>query len=273
LSRFLKGGCVIFVSIAEAAKLLGVSPATLRRLESGDEVRGYGVRVYHTPGGQRRYLRSEIEQFYLERGFAGRVGFGVRPGILAIDCINAFTRTGSPLGGEWGDEIAAINGLTAAARKAKFPVILSKSYYDETDAALRLWVRKIRGINSLVLGSEEVELDSRIEVRAKDHQIFSKFSSVYYGTDLLEHLRRHDVDTLIITGFSTSGSVRAVAAESLQYGIRPIVPMEAVGDREENMHRTNLRDIDRKFADVLPLAEVLDYLESAAAGIPTVEED
>ena len=262
----------MFVSIAEAAKLLGVSPGTMRRLESGDEVRGYGIRVYHTPGGQRRYLRSEIEEFYLERGFAGRVGFGARPAVLAIDCINGFTRTSSPLGAEWGSEIAAINALTSAARDARFPVVFSKSYYDETDPAMRLWVRKIRGIASLLLGSEEVELDSRIDVRARDFQILSKFSSVFYETDLLDHLRQHDVDTLIVAGFSTSGSVRAVAGESLQYGIRPIVPMEAVGDREENMHRANLRDIDRKFADVLPLAQVLEYLRAAAVGVPTGEE-
>jgi nicotinamidase-related amidase len=252
--------------------LLGVSPATLRRLESGDEVRGYGIRVYHTPGGQRRYLRSEIQEFYLERGFSGRVGFGVRPAVLVIDCINGFTRVSSPLGGEWGTEIAAINELTATAREARFPIVFSKSFHDESDPGLRLWVRKIRGIGALLPGSDEVELDSRIEVRAGDLQIFSKFSSVFYETELLEHLRHHDVDTLVIAGFSTSGSVRVVASECLQYGIRPIVPMEAVGDREENMHRANLRDIDRKFADVLPIAQVIEYLRAPAAAVRSGKE-
>jgi len=246
--------------------MLGISPASLRRLESGDEVRGYGIRVHRTPGGQRRYLKSEIEQYYLERGFAGRVGFGRRPAVLVIDCINAFTRSNSPLGAEWDAEIDAINALTSAAREHRFPVVFSKSYYDETDPAMRLWARKIRGIESLVPGSDEVELDRRLVVRPKDHQIFSKFSSVFYETDLLDYLRRHEVDTLVVSGFSTSGSVRVVAGEAVQYGIQPIVPMEAVGDREENMHRANLRDIDRKFADVLSLAEVLEEFRAAAAG-------
>jgi nicotinamidase-related amidase len=84
--------------------------------------------------------------------------------------------------------------------------------------------------------------------------------SVYYETDLLKVLKQHDCDTLFICGFSTSASVRAVAMETIQYGIRPIVPAEAVGDRDEFVHRNNLSDIERKFADVVPVNEVIRYL-------------
>jgi maleamate amidohydrolase len=253
----------MFVSIAEAASLLGVSPATLRRLESNEEVKGYGIRVYYTPGGQRRYLRAEIEQFYLDRGFAGRVGFGEKPALLVIDCINGFTRTSSPLGANWDAEVASINKLIVAAHHWRIPVVFSHSYYAAEEEGMQLWAKKIRGIETLLLDSDETELDPRIKARKGDHHINSKYTSVYYDTELLDLLRAHDVDTLVISGFSTSGSVRSVAAESTQYGIRPIVPMEAVGDRDGHMHRTNLRDIDKKFADVLPVSEVIEHMATA----------
>jgi nicotinamidase-related amidase len=85
---------------------------------------------------------------------------------------------------------------------------------------------------------------------------------VYYQTELLELLKKNKCDTLIICGFSTSGSVRTVASETIQYGIRPIVPQEAVGDRDVHVHRNNLRDIEKKFADVLSVNDIIHYLYS-----------
>jgi nicotinamidase-related amidase len=77
---------------------------------------------------------------------------------------------------------------------------------------------------------------------------------------MLDILRKLRCDTLILCGFSTSGAVRAMATETIQYAIRPIVPAEAVGDRDEFVHRNNLADIDRKFGDVLSVNEVARYL-------------
>ncbi len=251
----------IFVPINEAARLLGVSATTLRRLEHDGQVKGYGLRVYYTPGGQRRYLTEEIERFYLHRGFSGQMGVGERPAVLAIDCINAFTNKQSPLGGDWDNEIEQINRIVQAAHQAACPVIYSHSYYDESDQGLRLWARKIRGIEALTMDSKEVALDSRMATRKSDLHLFSKYVSVYYQTDLLKMLRENGCDTLFICGFSTSASVRAVAMESPQYGVRPVVPAEAVGDRDDYVHRSNLSDIEKKFADVVPVQAVVDYLK------------
>nr|WP_081599710.1 isochorismatase family protein [Halalkalibacterium ligniniphilum] len=247
----------------EAASLLGISTATLRRLEKDEEVKGYGIRVYYTPGGQRRYLKSEIEQFYLNnKGFAGRIGFGERPALLVIDCINAFTSKQSPLSGDWDEEIKKINMLITAAHKAGCPVIFSHSYYVGDSQGMHLFSKKIKGIEALELNSDGVKLDPRMKAIKSDNHIYSKFLSVYYQTELLEILENNHCDTLIISGFSTSGSVRVVASETIQYGIKPIVPLEAVGDRDIHVHRNNLADIERKVADVLPVTEIIDYLNS-----------
>ncbi len=240
--------------------MLGVSPTTLRRLEHDGEVKGYGIRVYYTPGGQRRYSTGEIEQFFLSRGFSGEIGIGERPAILVIDCINAFTNKQSPLHGDWDQEIEHINSIIQAAHHTDCPVIFSHSYYDETDTALMLWTKKVKGIEALALHSIAVELDPRVTTKKTDIHLYSKFVSVYCQTRLLEILKKHECDTLFICGFSTSASVRAVAMETIQYGIRPIVPAEAVGDRDEYVHRNNLADIQRKFADVVPVHEVVRYL-------------
>jgi maleamate amidohydrolase len=256
------GGICIFITINEAASLLGVSTATLRRLEKDNKVKGYGIRVYYTPGGQRRYLKEEIEEFYLNRGFAGKLGFGTKPTVLVIDCINAFTNKESPLSGGWDNEIVNINHIIAAAHKRDYPVIFSHSYYSENDPGLAIWSKKIKGIEALDLNSNLVKLDPRMNTKKSDYHIYSKYSSVYFQTELQELLVKEKCDTLIICGFSTSGSIRTVASETIQYGIRPIVPMEAVGDRDEHVHRNNLRDIERKFADVLSVNEIINYLYS-----------
>ncbi|GGA26126.1 isochorismatase family protein [Paenibacillus physcomitrellae] len=251
----------MLVAIQEAAKLLGVSPTSLRRLEKDDIVKGYGIRVYYTPGGQRRYSTEEIEQYYLNRGFSGRFGFGDHPVLLVMDCNTAFTSKDSAMHGEWDKEIAHISELVDTAHKTGCPVIFSNSYFDPKDPALNLFLRKVPAMEALAHDPAEIQIDPRIKVRQTDRKIFTKYYTVYSDTDLLPLLRSFDCDTLILCGFSTSGAVRSMATETIQYAMRPIIPAEAVGDRDDLVHRNNLSDIDRKFGDVVKLREVLQYLQ------------
>ncbi len=253
---------IILVSINEAAKLLGISPTTLRRLEADDTVKGYGIRVYYTPGGQRRYSIEEINQYFLNRGFSGRIGFGERPVLLVMDCNTSFTDKESPMSGNWDKEVEAISKLVDTAHEAGVPVIYTHSFYKTDDPALLIFSMKVPGMKALPSNPNEIQLDHRIRTRKSDRTVFTKYYSVYSDTELLQLLREEACDTLIICGFSTSGAVRTTAIETIQNAIRPIVPAEAVGDRDEFIHRNNLEDIDRKFGDVLPLKEVLSYLLS-----------
>jgi maleamate amidohydrolase len=91
------------------------------------------------------------------------------------------------------------------------------------------------------------------------------FASGFYGTGLASALTAAGVDTLIVTGASTSGCVRATVVDALQYGYRPVVPREAVGDRNPEAHEANLYDVDAKYGDVVSVEETLEYLEQIGA--------
>ena len=87
-----------------------------------------------------------------------------------------------------------------------------------------------------------------------------QYASGFFGTSLASTLTSLGTDTLIITGVSTSGCVRATALDACQHGFVPIVVRDACGDRDQRVHEANLFDLDAKYADVVSEQEVLDYL-------------
>lgn len=217
--------------------------------------------MYYTPGGQRRYSTSEIEQFFLNRGFSGKIGFGKKPVLLVIDCNTLFTtKKESPLYGEWNKEVEQIALLVNTAHQTNCPVVFAHSCYQENDLGLEIYTKKIPAMLSLKRTIKDVKLDDRIKEKKSDIHLMYKYLSVYYQTELLELLKKHSCDTLIICGFSTSGAIRTVVTETIQYGIRPIVPAEAVGDRDDYVHRSNLADINTKFGDVVSVHDTIRYL-------------
>ena len=92
--------------------------------------------------------------------------------------------------------------------------------------------------------------------------MLKKYASSFFGTDLVARLNARRIDTLVITGCSTSGCVRATAVDAVQYGFVPIVVREAVGDRSEAAHEQSLFDLEQKYGDVVSLDEATSYLES-----------
>jgi maleamate amidohydrolase len=203
----------------------------------------------------------ETFDFYVRKGFAARVGFGARPALLVIDIIRAFTDLRSPLASNLDDQIAAIRSMLAAARERDIPVIFSTVAYDADLQEAGIWIRKIPSNSWLVEGSEWVELDARLDRRPREMLLVKKYASCFFGTDLAARLVSRQVDTLLITGCTTSGCVRATAVDACSLGLHTIVVQEAVGDRAELPHIANLFDIDAKYGDVVDLQDALGYLE------------
>jgi maleamate amidohydrolase len=203
----------------------------------------------------------ETFDFYVRKGFAARVGFGVRPALLVIDIIRAFTDLRSPLASNLDDQVAAIRTMLAAARERDIPVIFSTVAYDPDLQEAGIWIRKIPSNSWLVEGSEWVELDARLDRRPREMLLVKKYASCFFGTDLAARLVSRQVDTLLITGCTTSGCVRATAVDACSLGLHTIVVQEAVGDRAELPHIANLFDIDAKYGDVVDLQDALVYLE------------
>ena len=106
------------------------------------------------------------------------------------------------------------------------------------------------------------EIDPRLEFRKTDTLLVKKYASCFFGTDLGPRLVAHRVDTLIITGCTTSGCVRATAVDAVQHGFRPMVVREAIGDRSASAHAQSLFDLDAKYADVVGQEDTLHYLKT-----------
>ncbi len=192
-----------------------------------------------------------------------KLGFGKKPALIVVDFQLGFTvPEQSPLAGNLGAEVAATNELIAAARKKDIPVIFTVVGYDphrQDDAGL--WPEKAPSLRMLTIGSDLVKLDPRLNQEPGDLVITKKYASGFFGTYLASTLTMQSVDTAIVTGCTTSGCVRATVMDALANGFRPIVPIECVGDRAQEPHQANLFDIGAKYGDVMPLQEVLEYLE------------
>ena len=206
---------------------------------------------------------TSTQQLYLERGFSQRIGFGRRPALLVVDVITAFTDPSSSLGSDLDEVVAAIQQLLDVARVRRIPVIFTTVAYDESAwQPAQIFITKVPSLKVLKAGTDAVAVDARLHRQASEPVVCKQFASAFFGTSLFSLLTAQGCDTVIVTGCTTSGCVRASVVDALQYGFRPIVPLEAVGDRSPEPHQANLFDIQAKYGDVMVLDEVLTYLQN-----------
>lgn len=205
---------------------------------------------------------EELQNYYQERGWCGRVGFGRRPALLVVDLAKAWTESQYRVGSDLGTVLDSVLRLLAAARERSVPIFFTTMAYEPnmSDAGA-VFNAKLKHLNEFVRGSDAVELHPALERQPEEVLIVKQRPSAFFGTTLLSQLVARKVDTLIITGCSTSGCIRATAESSINENLHTIVPKEAVGDRSPSAHAANLFDINARYADVLPLREVVSYLE------------
>lgn len=253
-----------YLTITEASKRLGVSARTLRRLEKNGQVEGYGLNVYYTPGGQRRYLYDEVKHAYKKWGQFGKIGFGNKPCIIVRDLIRYFTDPTSKVGYDLSDVIEQTKTMLTMANKYNIPIVFSITIFDPTNPISNMWAQKIE--TNLMLEQECVwtEIDPRIAGFSFQKITHSPYISPYFKSDLADWLHEEAIDTVIVAGNSTSGCIRITAIDSLQHGFRVIIPKEAVGDRSNTEHHTALFELNAKYADVVSVEEVLRYFEQTS---------
>src|SRR5699024_6768546 len=123
------------------------------------------------------------------------------------------------------------------------------------------WLTKATGMRGMLEGTEAVAMDPRLPIDPeRDVILEKKGASAFHGTSLAALLRARGVDTVLLTGATTSGCIRASAVDAVQDGFSVLVPQEAVGDRAEGPHEANLFDIQAKYGDVVDLEDALAYL-------------
>ena len=197
-------------------------------------------------------------------GFHGRSGLCKRPAVIVVDMSVGFTDPASPLACDLEPVVEAIARLLAAARATGAPVIYTTVAYSEADQrTAAVFIDKVPALLALAEGSRFVEIDPRLAPEPGEPVVKKLFASSFHGTALSTLLASEGCDSLIVTGASTSGCVRATAVDALQHGYRTVVPREAVGDRNPAAHEANLYDIDTKYGDVVSLEEAIAHLESA----------
>ena len=205
---------------------------------------------------------SDLQKNY-QGVFEGRIGFGQRPALLIVDFINAYTTPGSPLyAPAVVTAVQATTGLLALARAKNVPVLFTKVLYNKNYRDGGIFVQKVPVLKTLVEGEPLAEIVPDLTPTPDDTVIVKQYASAFFGTALAAALTSLGVDTLILTGCSTSGCVRASAVDGMQYGFRVIIPRECVGDRHPAPHEANLFDIHAKYGDVVSQEEVMGYLEN-----------
>jgi maleamate amidohydrolase len=212
---------------------------------------------------------KDDEELFRQRGFGIKIGFGERPALILIDMLKGFTDSSMPLGANLDSQIEAQKPMLEVAHQRGIPVIFSTVIYDEQDMKdAGLWGIKMKGSLTLKAGTEAVKIDPRLDMRPSDSLLVKKYASCFFGTDLVPRLNSRRIDTLIITGCTTSGCVRATAVDAVQNGFRPMVVREAVGDRSVAAHEQSLFDLNAKYADVVSLEETLQYLKTVGHNRP-----
>ena len=205
---------------------------------------------------------AETREFYRDRGIGNRVGYGKSPAIVVVDMSRAFTDPAYRVGSEQDETVEAIAGVLAAAReRGGVPVFFTTMAYEDDGLDAGVWGRKVPALLDLRLDdAAAVEIDERIAPVAGELVLNKKFASAFFGTPLASLLAARGVDTVILTGCSTSGCIRATAVDTVSFGYRLIVPEECVADRAPGPHHANLFDIQSKYGDVVGVAEVIEYL-------------
>jgi len=198
---------------------------------------------------------------YGRRGYGGRsIGFGQRIGIAVVDFQLGFVDPRFPLGGAELTERAVVNTSTLlhAARAARLPVVSCYTAYHGIADAPHWKIPPV--LETLRHGAEPTLLDPRIHDPAYDVVLCKSGPSIFFHTPAAPIFVRQEVDTIIVTGCTTSGCVRASVIDAFSYGFRVIVPEDCVGDVEEGPHLSNLRDVGRRYADIVDLRTCLDHI-------------
>ena len=197
-----------------------------------------------------------------KKAFGKRIGFGKKPALILIDFVEAYFDPACALFADVEDALASALRLQKVAREAGVPVIYTNVVYRPGGADGGRFYQKSMTLHNFVAGSPMGNWPKGMSVEPDEIVISKQYPSAFFGTSLASTLTALGVDTLIHTGLSTSGCVRATCVDCCSHGFIPIIVRDAVGDRHAAPHEANLFDMDAKYGDVVDEVEVTAYLKS-----------
>lgn len=196
-----------------------------------------------------------------------KFGFGEKLAIVNVDFQQAYTAIDKFATAYETDplQIDYVNRISGLARAKGMPVIWSHVAYMDNAADAGVWGTRTNtpdSLQNIKYDSERHAFDPRCAIDPGDMVFTKRMPSAFFETPLASYLVWHKIDTVVVTGGSTSGCVRATAVDSLSHGYRTIVPIETCADKHASYHFANLTDLQLKYADVEPVQAVIDWLEA-----------
>jgi len=217
------------------------------------------------PGKTAREIYNDVKA----NPARARFGFGEKLAIVNVDFQQAYTRPDLfPKTSYVTDpnQIQFVNQISTLARQKNMPVIWTHVAYKQDASDAGIWGTRTDtpdSLQNIKHDSERHKFDPRCDIHHTTDLVYTKrMPSAFFESQLASYLTWHKVDTLVVTGGSTSGCVRATAVDSLSHGYRTIVPEECVADKHESYHFANLTDLQLKYADVVNVQEIVDWLEA-----------
>lgn len=203
---------------------------------------------------------SRAEALYAGQDLGRTMGLGARPGLVVVDFQRGFTDPASPIGGDMSEALQETAALLEVCRAASIPVWFTVVSYQPGLADAGVWPLKYPRLDTLQAGTPWVDVDPRVAPRESEVVIRKQYASAFFGTSFGSMLTAAGVDSLIVTGCTTSGCIRATVVDAVAYGYRVVVAEDCCADRDEAPHQANLFDIRAKYADVLSSSEVTKLL-------------
>lgn len=197
--------------------------------------------------------------------FEGHLPFGERPALIIIDVVMAYLDPASLLYADYDNVLASCVRLRAAARDAGLPVIFTNVRYAPDGRDGGVFYRKLPALKVFEAGNPLGDFPPSLRPQRDELVITKNYASAFFGTALASTLTAMRVDTLLISGLSTSGCVRATALDACQHGFLPFVVRDACGDRHPAPHEANLFDLQAKYAEVIGEAEALALIGNLSA--------
>lgn len=206
---------------------------------------------------------SEAQSNY--RGvYENRIGFGKKPALILIDFVEAYFDPSCDLYANVDDALASAIRVREAARAAGVPVIYTNVVYHPNALNGGRFYQKAKPLRHFLQGSPMGAWPKGLEVADDELVVSKQYASAFFGTSLASTLTAWGIDTLLVSGVTTSGCIRASVVDCCSHGFIPIVIAEAVGDRHKAPHEANLFDMNAKYADVVSEAETIAYLVALA---------
>ncbi len=195
-----------------------------------------------------------------KKAYDNRLGFGEHPALILVDFVQAYFDKNCALYAGVEDALASALRVREAARAAGIPVMYTNVVYQEDGADGGVFFRKAPVLKNFIAGNPMGDWPSGFQPADDEPVISKQYPSAFFGTSLASTLHVLGIDSLVITGVTTSGCIRATCVDSMSHGFIPIVVADACGDRHEAPHEANLFDMNAKYADVVGESEVIDYL-------------